>query len=87
MSEFDDRLTELRARFLARAADDYAALRAARDAGDCETIRRIAHSLAGGAGIFGFPEISAAARVVEEADENDVLPRLAHLLALLDALR
>lgn len=87
MSAFDDRLAALRARFLARAADDHAALTAARDAGDREAIRSIAHSLAGGAGIFGFPEVSAAARALEEADEEDVRPRLAHLLALLDALR
>ncbi|MGK6354658.1 Hpt domain-containing protein [Sphingomonas sp. DT-207] len=87
MSDFDDRLAGLRARFLARAADDHAALAAAREAGDREAIQRIVHSLAGGAGIFGFPEISAAARAVEEAGEEDVRPRLAHLLRLLDGRR
>jgi HPt (histidine-containing phosphotransfer) domain-containing protein len=85
MTDFDDRLAALRARFLARAADDRAALATAQKANDREAIRRIAHGLAGAAGVFGFADISAAARAVEEAGEDDIRSRLAHLLALLDA--
>jgi diguanylate cyclase (GGDEF)-like protein len=48
------------------------------------TIRRIAHTLHGSGGTYGFPEISAAARVAEEA----TLPALAESTdALLTVLR
>jgi diguanylate cyclase (GGDEF)-like protein len=48
------------------------------------TIRRIAHTLRGSGGTYGFPEITAAARAVEEA----ALPALAESTqALLSVLR
>ena len=54
----------LRAKFLARAAADLEALRGAgipREAGT------VIHRLAGAAGVFGFPELSRLAGVVDEA--------------------
>lgn len=82
---FDERMAALRARFIARAAADRAALAEAGQAGDDAEIRRIAHGLAGAAGTFGFPEVSAAALRVEEAD--DIRPMLEALFAALDQLR
>ena len=83
MTGFGERMTELRARFLDRIAADRAALEAAERASDSPEIRRIAHGLAGAAGIFGFPEISEAASAVDQAAEAErgaVLRRLLQLL-------
>lgn len=86
MTAFDERLAGLRARFVARAAQDGVRLRDVADAGDLAEIRRIAHGLAGTAGTFGFPQISDAARAVEEAP-GDLRTPLARLLELLDQPR
>ncbi|MCF7805201.1 MAG: response regulator [Candidatus Marinimicrobia bacterium] len=48
-----------------------------------QTIRRIAHSLKGSGGTYGFPEVSATAGSVETADEEDLLVELSFLLELL----
>ncbi|MFQ6678481.1 MAG: response regulator [Fidelibacterota bacterium] len=48
-----------------------------------DTIRRIAHSIKGSGGTFGFPEISEKAELVEEADEKSILSTLDPLLAIL----
>lgn len=81
MSALEERLEALRTRFLVRARADQAALLVARKAGDTAEIRRLCHGLAGAAGTFGFPKISAAALRVEEAEDVDTcLPRLLHLL-------
>ena len=57
-------------------------------AADAEaSIRRIAHSLRGSGGTYGFPEISAAAAAVEEAEEADLAPALDGLLAILRGVR
>ena len=85
MSAFDERMAALRQRFLARAAADRAALIEARLNADRAAICRIAHGLAGAAGTFGYPELSAAALRVEEAEEAE--PPLEALLALLDQPR
>lgn len=71
MSGFDDRMTQLRARFVARAREDRSALQEVARRGDRARLREIAHSLAGNGGIFGFPEISAAASAVEDALDED----------------
>ncbi len=60
MDEFERRMDALRSRFVERAAADAAALRGAWAARDMESIRRIAHSLAGNAGMFGHPRLSKA---------------------------
>ena len=61
---------------LARHTDD--------PAGTAATIRRAAHSLRGSGGTYGFPEVSAAAGVVEDAADADLV-RGTH--SLLDVLR
>src|SRR5688500_14838381 len=47
------------------------------------TIRRVAHALRGSGGTYGFPEISAAAAAVEDAEDAVLRTRLDHLIALL----
>jgi len=60
----------LRAAFAARAGDEHDRLAAAVRDGDRETMRAVAHRLAGAGGLFGFPRISAAADALEEAIES-----------------
>ncbi|MFN2420158.1 MAG: response regulator [Gemmatimonadota bacterium] len=59
------------------------ALREGRSAEARGTIRRVAHSLRGSGGTYGFPRITEAAGRVEEAPEDDLLPRLEALLEVL----
>lgn len=78
----------LRARFVERAAADATALRGAWAQGDMESIRRIAHSLAGNAGMFGQPQLSEAAGALEDAlatppSEDRVRRKLDAVLALI----
>lgn len=64
-----DIMAELRARFLERCAGDLeriAALRD-RDALAAEEMQGLVHGLAGAAGTFGFPGISAAAGACDDA--------------------
>lgn len=88
MDEFERRMEALRSRFVERAAADAAALRDAWAARDMESIRRIAHSLAGNAGMFGHPRLSKAAGALEDAltpplSEDGVLRNLDAVLALI----
>lgn len=64
-----DVMAELRARFLVRCADHLERIAALRD-GDtlaAEEMQALVHSLAGAAGTFGFPGISAAAGACDAA--------------------
>ncbi len=70
MSGIEDRLSLLRARFLERARSDAEALAAALQSGDIATISRLAHGIAGNAGLFGFPDVSAEASSLEYAIEE-----------------
>ncbi len=81
MAEFDERMAGLRARFRDRAASSSVALRAAAEAGDLTELVRLAHILAGSAGLFGYPEVGAAAGEVEHAAENGDRPALARLMS------
>jgi len=47
------------------------------------TIRRVAHSLRGSGGTYGFPEVSTAAAALEEARDGDLQARLDELVELL----
>ncbi|RRH92093.1 histidine phosphotransferase [Mesorhizobium tamadayense] len=86
-----DPFASLRLRFLARCADQLAELKviAHQDGplpGFDDTLIRIAHSLAGAAGTFGFAEISARASalealLVEQADGATVRAALDALIA------
>jgi len=70
MDAFAQRMTLLRARFNERALVDEAELEAAMMAGDFGAATRILHSLAGNAGMFGYPALSKAARDLEQAIES-----------------
>ncbi|WP_281405629.1 MULTISPECIES: Hpt domain-containing protein [unclassified Mesorhizobium] len=85
-----DPFAPLRQRFLARCADQLAELKAI--AGESaplpgnDSLVRLAHSLAGAAGTFGFAEISARASVletllIEQADGASVRAALDALIA------
>ncbi|WP_246680325.1 Hpt domain-containing protein [Mesorhizobium sp. B2-8-9] len=79
----------MRERFLARCADQLAELKAAHQAPPLpgnEPLIRVAHSLAGAAGTFGFAEISERASIlemllVERADGGSVHAALGALIA------
>ncbi len=74
MTDFDQRMAELRARFVARVCGEREELILALASGDTAEIRRIGHGLSGAGGVVGFPEISAAAQQVEEAVDADCAP-------------
>lgn len=48
-----------------------------------ETIRRIAHSLRGSGGTYGYPKITDEATILEEAEPRNISTRLDALLAVL----
>ena len=84
MSGFDKRMAGFRARFCARAAADRAQIATALASGDFDEVRRLAHGLSGSGGVFGFPEVSADAELVENAiDEGREPGELAILCELL----
>ncbi|RWA70659.1 MAG: histidine phosphotransferase [Mesorhizobium sp.] len=85
-----DPFAPLRQRFLARCTDQLAELKAVREGGplpgSSDSLVKLAHSLAGAAGTFGFAEISARASVletllVEQADGGSVRAALDTLIA------
>lgn len=83
-------MEQLRARFRLRAASERDLLTRALNDGDRDEIRRIAHGLAGTAGVFGYGEISRDALMLEEAvDSAESLAKIqmlgAELIARLDA--
>lgn len=82
------KLAELSQRFASRAADERAAIEQALADGDRAAIARRAHTLAGNAGMFGHPEIGAAALELEEAAETggELEPAANRLLGRLAAL-
>ena len=81
-------MSRLRDRFVERSRADRVALSTAFDADDRGELRRLAHSLSGAGGLFGFPQISARAAELEHAvDRNEPRDRLLdHLRALLDEI-
>ncbi|MBO9624300.1 MAG: Hpt domain-containing protein [Sphingomonas sp.] len=88
MTDFHERMKSFHARFLARAAEDRAAIEAAWTTGDDAALRRLCHGLAGNAGMFGFAELGAAAQKIEEtvdegAPREALAPLVEQLLAQL----
>jgi len=85
----NDPFAPLRQRFLARCADQLTELKAVREGGPMpgnDALIRIAHSLAGAAGTFGFAEISARASaletlLIEQADDKAARAALDVLIA------
>ena len=88
MSDAEAAIAALKARFLTRAADDLAMLRrwSAAGARADQAHQRIVHRLAGAAGTFGFAEVSALAKRVEDSLAEGVAAEGAALAALLKAL-
>jgi HPt (histidine-containing phosphotransfer) domain-containing protein len=77
-------MARLKQRFVVRSAEDRMALLKAFDRGDREELRRLAHSLSGAGGIFGFADISQYAAQLEQGiDRGDPLDRLSELLSAL----
>jgi HPt (histidine-containing phosphotransfer) domain-containing protein len=79
-TDFDARMAGLRSRFRERAASSATGLRAALAAGDLAEVVRLAHVLAGSGGLFGYPELGAAASEVEVAAESGDRPALVRLM-------
>jgi HPt (histidine-containing phosphotransfer) domain-containing protein len=84
VNPIEERMAALRARFATAAPAEAAELEYALEAGDADAMRRIAHGLAGRAGMFGFAALGAAALRADEASDAQ-LPKAAR--ALLMALR
>ncbi|MFC5344416.1 Hpt domain-containing protein [Brevundimonas staleyi] len=76
----NDPLAPLRERFRKRAADDLARLRVlmTEDLG-ADELRRLAHNIAGAAGTFGYPALSAAAMAVDDEYVAGRTPNAEHL--------
>jgi HPt (histidine-containing phosphotransfer) domain-containing protein len=84
LNPIEERMAALRARFAAAAPGEAEQLERALEAGDAEAMRRIAHGLAGRAGMFGFDALGATALRADEAKYAE-LPEAAR--ALLTGLR
>ena len=72
MNDAEARMAALRQRFVASAAEQASALRAALRADDRERAIRIAHHLAGASGIFGQPALGELASRLEQAIETGI---------------
>jgi HPt (histidine-containing phosphotransfer) domain-containing protein len=88
VSDFDDRLAQLRTRFAAQARREATDIERLAAGGDWRGIRDLAHGLAGRAGMFGYGAIGEIARDVEEAIDAGCEPgdQVAGLTAQLRAL-
>jgi len=78
-----DPMAALRARFLARCADDLEALRRA---GDPAEVRALIHRLAGSAGAFGFDHVSRKAGDIDDRLHAGEAVGPAELEPLIEAL-
>jgi HPt (histidine-containing phosphotransfer) domain-containing protein len=82
-------MTDLKPLFRKALPSRIAALEAARaplQDGPAEAwpeLRRLAHSLRGSGGTYGFPEVTEAAGLLEDAPEADRPRQLDHLLEVL----
>jgi HPt (histidine-containing phosphotransfer) domain-containing protein len=82
------KLAELERRFVEQAGEHRQAIAGAVAAGNRQELAERAHKLAGIAGMFGQPDIGAAALALEETAESgsDPQPAAARLIDLLGAL-
>lgn len=86
----EERLAALKARFVARSAEEVEALETALAEGDFERIGAVSHSLAGSAGLFGFPQISAAAGDIDTlyaTGEEPTEAQVRDLIAMVRAIQ
>jgi HPt (histidine-containing phosphotransfer) domain-containing protein len=82
----DDRMAQLRQRFM-RAAHGHAdALESLLAQNDLEAARQLAHGLAGRSGMFGFGELGETARRVDEVSAAELPGYARELVAALRAL-
>lgn len=81
-------MAALQARFVARCAGDLERLRELANAGEPGTgeMRLLAHSLAGAGATFGFPGVSTAAGLLDDAFVAGQAPSEAEVGALIAAL-
>ena len=79
-----DAFALLRTQFIDRCRDDLAEL--SRERVDSEAFATLVHRLAGTAGSFGFPELSAAAGAVDQQIRNGEGPSATEVEALIRAL-
>lgn len=91
MSDVEARMAALCHRFVASADQQGAALRGALQANDWDRAAKVAHHLAGAAGIFGQPDLGARALRLEEAIDAHAVdaelnPLAEDVLAALDRL-
>jgi HPt (histidine-containing phosphotransfer) domain-containing protein len=78
-----DGIVALRPRYLANRGNDIKAMRAALVRSDFNAIKRIAHDCKGTGTGYGFPEISAIGKALEQAaserDQTEVAARVADM--------
>ena len=91
MNDVAEAIARLQARFLARAAEDLVALKrwSADPSAPSDELRRLVHRLSGGAGTFGFHQLSRLAGAAEDAliaDAADRRLRLAEVISELECL-
>jgi HPt (histidine-containing phosphotransfer) domain-containing protein len=67
VTALDDKMAELRRRFIARSTDELETIEKALAQGDRELLAERGHAIAGIAGMFGFGEIGKAALELERA--------------------
>lgn len=88
MSGFDERYEALRARFVARCAEDLPVLEQALEGmADGETLRHTVHRLSGAAGTFGYKELSRLAGAIDDRMVEGAPPSSAELTELVEAVR
>lgn len=88
-TNIETEIEALRQSFRARLPDRIGALRAAVEAADAAAMADAAHGISGSAGLFGYPDLSAAAEALElaalkaakgdAAEATRLAPRLASL--------
>ena len=86
MSLDTDKMAPLRQRFLDSVREQAERLEALLGTGDLESIRALAHSLAGRSGMFGFTDLGAVAKLADEADAATLPDRARDLLTALRGL-
>lgn len=80
----DEAMTRLRQRFVERTREELEILR--RPADDPATTAAVIHRLSGGAGVFGFPEVSRLAAVLDDQVQAGGPPDPGDLAALVAEL-
>jgi HPt (histidine-containing phosphotransfer) domain-containing protein len=87
----DPAVAALQAQFFERSHDDLETMHGALDAGGHDVIARLAHRMAGAAGLFGLDPLAHAARQLqksaEAADKTDVRRLLGETAARLGEAR